>query len=247
MRETKGFLVLADISGYTTFVRSHKMGKIPFLGQRMANTSQIHAETVITDLLETMIDSVGDALTLNKLEGDAIFFFRESAGGAEEVSALIQTLSKVFDAFNQRVHDLMFCQTCLCDCCQQMTQLKVKIFAHYGDFLIKQVAQFTELAGHDVIIAHRLMKNSVNSDEYLLLTESLVHHDPNLTSRLKLEVGVERYGEDQIKTFIHFPRFASRESNHDSWFARFRRMKAYFQIVRNRDELKLSTGQMSKP
>ena len=246
MRETKGFLVLADISGYTTFVRSHKMGKIPVLGRRMADTSQIHAETVITDLLETIIHSVGDTLTLNKLEGDAVLFFRESVGGPEEVNELIEMLSKLFDVFNQRVHDLMFCQTCLCDCCHQMTQLRVKTFAHYGEFLIKQIAQFTELAGHDVILAHRLMKNSVDSDEYLLMTEPLVQQDPNLMNRLQLEVGKERYGEDEIKTFVYFPRAVRRHEVHGSWFTRFRKMKAYFQVARSRDELKLSTGRLSE-
>lgn len=246
MRETEGFLVLADISGYTTFVRAHKMGKIPILGPKMAETSQVHAETVITDLLETIIESVGDTLVLNKLEGDAVLFFRESKGDPDEVNALIQTLITVFDVFNQRVVDLMFCQTCLCDCCQQMKQLRVKIFAHYGQFLVKQIAQFTELAGHDVIIVHRLMKNSVDSDEYLLLTESLVKCDPDLKSRLRLDIGSERYGEDQIRTFIHFPRAISSAPAGDSWFARFRKMRSYFQVVRKRDELKLPTGHLSE-
>ena len=52
-------LVLADISGYTEFVQAHR-------------TALLHAEQIITDLLEAVIDSAEYPLTLNKLEGDAV-------------------------------------------------------------------------------------------------------------------------------------------------------------------------------
>ena len=171
MRASKGYLVLVDISGYTAFVRSHTMKVIPVLGKRMKHTSQIHAETVITDLLETIIAAVDSRLTLNKLEGDAALFYRESTGAPDECDAVLTTLLNLFSVFNQRLQDIMFCQTCLCDCCSQMNQLKVKTLIHYGEFLVKRVAQFEEIAGQDVILIHRLLKNSVPSNEYLLLTQ----------------------------------------------------------------------------
>ena len=61
----------------------------------------------------------------------------------------------------------------VCDPCQQLTNLKLKSFVHYGEFLIKRVSRFEEIAGEDVIIAHRLMKNSINSSEYILLTDNV--------------------------------------------------------------------------
>ncbi len=53
-------LVLADISGYTQFVNRHKM-------------SLLHAEQIITDLLEAVIDQAEYPLQVSKLEGDAVF------------------------------------------------------------------------------------------------------------------------------------------------------------------------------
>src|SRR3712207_4267282 len=62
-------LVLADISGYTAFLREH------------ARTQTVlHAEAIITDLLEAVIDSAEYPLTLAKLEGDAAFFYALSDG-----------------------------------------------------------------------------------------------------------------------------------------------------------------------
>ena len=55
-------LVLADISGYTRFMRVHTM-------------SLLHAEAIITDLLEAVIDQAEHPLTLSKLEGDAVFLY----------------------------------------------------------------------------------------------------------------------------------------------------------------------------
>ena len=47
----------------------------------------------------------------------------------------------------------------------------MKAIAHHGSFLLKTVAGFREIAGQEVIRAHRLLKNTVRSDEYLILTE----------------------------------------------------------------------------
>ncbi len=55
-------LALVDVSGYTHFVRAHK-------------TSAIHAEEIIFDLLEAVINRAEYPLTLNKLEGDAVFLY----------------------------------------------------------------------------------------------------------------------------------------------------------------------------
>ncbi|GIT53864.1 MAG: hypothetical protein Ct9H300mP16_10240 [Pseudomonadota bacterium] len=52
MENNKGFIVLVDISGYTRFVRSHRVRKIPILGKQLASTNEEHAETIISDPLE---------------------------------------------------------------------------------------------------------------------------------------------------------------------------------------------------
>jgi len=52
-------MVILDISGNTKFIKMHTM-------------SLIHAEQIVTELLETIIDTTEDVLTLNKLEGGAV-------------------------------------------------------------------------------------------------------------------------------------------------------------------------------
>ena len=138
MRQSQGFLAIADISGYTKFVRAHNLRHVPVIGKKMRTTSEEHAETVITDLLEVIIDTVGSSMTVNKLEGDAVFFVKESEQPDEDVSSVMPRLLEVFDAFQRRLYDLIYCQVCLCDCCQQMGDLKVKLVVHFGGCLLRK-------------------------------------------------------------------------------------------------------------
>ena len=78
--EKIGYLVIADISGYTQFVKIHNMRKRPIFGEAMAQKWESHAEHIITELLEAIIDTFDDTLMLNKLEGDAAFFFADDDG-----------------------------------------------------------------------------------------------------------------------------------------------------------------------
>ena len=54
-----------------------------------------------------------------------------------------------------------------------MLDLKLKSFIHYGDFLLKKVSRFEEIAGENVILANRLMKNSIETNEYILFTKNV--------------------------------------------------------------------------
>ena len=59
MPETKqGFLVIADISGYTGY---------------LAQVELEHAQEILTDLLECIVEKFKTVLTISKLEGDAVF------------------------------------------------------------------------------------------------------------------------------------------------------------------------------
>jgi hypothetical protein len=58
MPTSTGYLVLADISGYTHY---------------LAGVELDHAHEVLTELLETIVGSFRALLTISKLEGDAVF------------------------------------------------------------------------------------------------------------------------------------------------------------------------------
>ena len=162
MRLTHAVMVIADISGYTAFITNRQV-------------SLLHAEQIITDLLESMIDRTEHPLVLNKLEGDAAFLYAET--GEDRAGAIRDALTQVsllFAGFAERlirVRDER--ANCTCNACANIADLQLKAFVHCGEIAVKQVRQFEELAGEDVILIHRLMKNSVEGSEYVLLTEPI--------------------------------------------------------------------------
>lgn len=161
MELTKAVIVLADIGGYTKFIKFHE-------------TSLLHAERIITDLLESVIGQAEYPLTLNKLEGDAALFY---AGAGQNTAAVLrsafQQVEGFFEAFHKKRDELEKVNACPCDACTHVGQLHIKAILHYGEVLLKQVRQFQELAGEPVIVAHRLLKNSAQQSEYILVTEAL--------------------------------------------------------------------------
>jgi hypothetical protein len=70
----------------------------------------------------------------------------------------------------------------VCDGCQQAGNLKIKLVGHFGEAAVQKVKHLTELAGVDVILVHRMLKNDVPVPEYLLMTEP-VHQRIDTTMR----------------------------------------------------------------
>jgi hypothetical protein len=68
---------------------------------------------------------------------------------------------------------------CPCDACAQLGSLTVKFVAHIGDVVRQEVARRTTLAGLDVILVHRMLKNSVPIREYVLMTEPVLRRVPS--------------------------------------------------------------------
>ena len=161
MRLTHACLVIVDISGYTSFITERTI-------------SLLHAEQIITDLIDAVIDQARHPLTLNKLEGDAALLYGECAPGDVEAARDVFAQVRVFfPAFAQRLQQQREARAhCVCDACTRIDHLALKAFVHYGELAIKQVRQFEELAGESVILVHRLLKNHVPSREYVLMTEA---------------------------------------------------------------------------
>ena len=171
--ETKtGFLLIADISGFTDFIKIHDMRSKPLIGKSIAAFWQSHAEQLIKDLLETIIAVFEPVMVLNKIEGDAAFFYLEEDKGEEQAEQIVDCMRSAQEKFKEKLSSLEYVQACPCDPCQQSKDLRLKIVVHRGEFKISLIREFTELAGQDVIFVHRLLKNSIRSDEYWLFTES---------------------------------------------------------------------------
>ena len=88
---------------------------------------------------------------------------------AGDVASQVFTL---FPAFRTKVAELAAArEACPCGACQNIRNLRLKAIAHLGEAAFRKIRQFEELAGEDVILVHRLLKNSVPFREYVLLTE----------------------------------------------------------------------------
>ena len=195
MEIKKASLVLADISGYTKFVREHR-------------TSLLHAEQIITDLLEAVIDTAEYPLTLNKLEGDAALLFTPVQGDDAAVARdVTQQVLRFFQAFRQKQRALIKAGEggCPCEACVNIDRLQLKAFLHQGEVVVKRVRQFEELAGENVILIHRLLKNSLSAREYLLMTDMFYKLSGGLDDLLS-EAHVENYEDlGEIETVVFYP------------------------------------------
>jgi class 3 adenylate cyclase len=161
-------LVLADISGYTRFVSNH-------------NKNLLHAEKIITDLLEAVINRSDHPLRISKLEGDAVFFYCPIDDDPRAVvQDVIDQVLGFFEAFRHKEQEIVSCNVCVCEACRTADRLRLKAFIHTGSVAYKQVAGFQELAGNDVILVHRLMKNTVPASEYLMMTDAVRQLGPEL-------------------------------------------------------------------
>jgi len=97
-----GYLVLADISGYTSFV---------------AQTEIEHAHIALSILLEVLVEKLSDLLTISKLEGDAVFAYVEENKLPEDRS-LLELIDNTYLAFRDRALALYEQATCPCRACR---------------------------------------------------------------------------------------------------------------------------------
>ncbi len=159
-----GYLVLADISGYTSFV---------------AKTEIEHADVVLSHLLETIVENLGILLTISKLEGDAVFAYVEESK-LQEGKSLLELVDHTYVAFRDKGEELYATATCPCKACKAIPTLDLKFILHHGEFVIQQVAGIRDLLGTDVNLIHRLLKNGVSEtmgwQGYALFTDQVLEH-----------------------------------------------------------------------
>ena len=121
-----------------------------------------------------------------------------------------------------------------------MGDLRLKSFVHYGEFLIKKVSRFEEIAGENVILAHRLMKNTVSQSEYMLFTDS-VKEICDLKYLGEIDKRVENcdgLGKVPVSVFYpNTPDTMNPEVQNMGRIKKFRKMHKYFKISKTRGSL----------
>src|SRR6476619_3848802 len=104
-------MLIADIAGYTRFMKFH-------------NASLAHAQEIVARLLEVVIDAAGPSLRLAKLEGDAAFFYMPAPKSRPfDPTRVAGHAGAIYRAFHARAADLRVNTLCPCDGCQQAGNL----------------------------------------------------------------------------------------------------------------------------
>jgi uncharacterized protein YndB with AHSA1/START domain len=152
-------LLIADISGYTSY---------------LAGVELDHAQDILADLIGTVVTALRPTFRLAKLEGDAAFM----AAPADQLdgSLLLDTIERCYFGFRRRRRDVRQATSCECDACVRIPDLNLKFVAHSGLTVRQDMAGMEELIGRDVIVVHRLLKNSVveatGREAYALVTDA---------------------------------------------------------------------------
>jgi len=184
-----GYLVLADISGYTSFV---------------AQTEIEHADMALSFLLETIVEQISGLLTIGQLEGDAVFAYIEESK-LQEAKSLLDLVDQTYLAFREKALALYSQATCPCRACRALPTLDLKFMVHHGEYLIQQVAGVRHLLGTDVNLIHRLAKNHVSESTgwkgYALFTnQGLERLQTDKTSFVRQTESYEHLGE--VETYV---------------------------------------------
>lgn len=165
MAETNTTILIPDISGFTEF---------------MTSTELSHGTKAINMLIDAIVNAVGEEYEVSEIEGDAVLLIKK--GPAPSRKEIQDTCLKIFNAFHFQRKFMEMYTICPCGACQAIINLSLKFVAHHGPLAEIKVGRFVKQSGTEMIVAHRLLKNSINNNEYLLVTEKLPENQDDLSS-----------------------------------------------------------------
>ena len=192
-----GALVLADISGYTAFLSAVTAAH---RDDAFAGGNVPPAYAIMSHLLDGIVERLVPPFTLSKLEGDAVFAYGVDGPDLPRGDDVVGCIGDCYADFRRRLNEAHGVWSCRCEACARIDELDLKFVLHAGPFVAHAVAGSIELAGGEVVLAHRLLKTEaaavvgdgayalftdaavslleVPTDAAVPLTESVQHYDP---------------------------------------------------------------------
>ena len=144
----KGTILIPDISGFTKFVNE---------------TEFTTGREITRQLLQVIINNNVLDLKISEIEGDAILFYIKDSLTPVQIKDQYEIM---LSSFRKKVKELS-------DKNGFKIDLTLKLIAHYGEISTYKISDFEKLYGKAIIEAHQLLKNSINSKSYFLLTNSI--------------------------------------------------------------------------
>jgi hypothetical protein len=170
MAEANTTILIPDISGFTEFMTSTELG---------------HASHAINMLIDAIVNAVNEEYEVSEIEGDAVLLIKK--GAAPSQKEVVDICLRIFNAFHFQRKWIQQHAICPCGACQRISNLTLKFVAHHGPVAEIKVGRFVKQSGADMIVAHRLLKNNIDNNEYLLVTEKLLEQTPVLPAPDEME------------------------------------------------------------
>jgi len=189
MTSHTGYLLIADISGYTAFLTS---------------SEQDHANPILQSLLSSMVEQVGEPLNFWKMDGDAVLAYstQQEFPSGETFLTICENL---YNAFASRRQNIIANTTCPCRACANVGTLDLKIMAHHGVFDEMQVGPVKDISGADVILVHRMAKTDVAEAtgvrSYALFSDAAVEEMGINEALVPFSQPFEHFGEVSMQVY----------------------------------------------
>jgi hypothetical protein len=165
---------MADISGYTGLLQSVTVAH----PDAFAGGTVPPAYDLVSHLIDGIVERLIPPFALAKLEGDAVFAYGTDLAVMPHGAALIDCVQDCYTHFHDRLREARGLWQCTCEACIRIERLELKFVLHTGTFAIQRIAGSDELAGTDVVVVHRLLKNAaeqaLGKGGYLLLSQAAV-------------------------------------------------------------------------
>ena len=169
MSTKQGYFLIADITGFTSFV---------------AETELEHSRLILSEILNHIVNKFTSHFSLVEIEGDAVFLYApiENFSRGEIILEMVESS---YYSFRDNKASFRRYATCNCRACEMTSGLDLKFFIHSGSYVLNDVAGKVKPMGTSVNIIHRLTKNKVSESTgwsaYILLTKECLDN-------LKLEL-----------------------------------------------------------
>lgn len=198
-RGERRILLIADLSGYTGYLMAGEVEEAPLIAGH---------------LVESMLEQLSSEFEVAGLEGDAAFV--HAPVGTLTGDGLLDAIARSHRAFRQRIESLRQATTCECQACRRVPTLDLKFFVHVGEIIRQQILGRNEIAGRDVILVHRLLKDSEPAREgqhrFALLTDAAVR---------ALGIDPASHGMRPVtQTYDHFGEIVAWAGDPETWSAK---------------------------
>lgn len=169
----RGALLLADISGYTSFLQGIADAHADLKAE---SDEPAPVYSLLSSVLDAMAEALAPGFAVAKFEGDAIFAVAPDSPDSARGDRVTTCLRTCYAAFATRLAEGRDSMTCSCNSCSLVNGLDLKFVVHHGEYVLQRILGREELAGPEVIVAHRLLKNGarevIGHRPYALLTSA---------------------------------------------------------------------------